>query len=156
MKDTLTQLGLLVGQGPVGGRLAQLCHEERLAGGVSISRRATPDEALGPLLRAIGGPALRLRLVDVRTTRPMVLELTGEGGREAWAVEDVEALVERLNAHFEDEPDARVLVALGPWESMLQVWAVHESALPVLLGRGLLDEASNLEALRERVAEDEW
>lgn len=140
----LRALGLLNDDGPLPTRLTEACFEERLLGGLSLSRRATPDEAFGPLTRVMGGAAASLRLADVRTD-PCVLELTRG---DSWQVDDVPALLERLNDAFFDVDGVKVLVLLGEWEGMLQVWALTPEVLEVLLSTRLLDGAPNVEGLR--------
>jgi ethanolamine utilization protein EutQ (cupin superfamily) len=108
----------------------------------------TPDEALGPLVHAMGGAARRLRLEDVRASAPQVLEVSFGDLREKWEVEDVAGLVHNLNDLFRDEADVRLVCVLGEWEDMLQTWALPRDALRVLLEGRELDGASNAAMLR--------
>lgn len=132
--------------------LAKACHEGRLEGGLSISLRATPDEVVGPLTHALGGPAKAFKVTDVRTGTPPVLHVEWRTLAEKWEVEDVAGLAHNLNDLFRDEPEVGVLVVLADLEDMLQVWPVPKQALGPLLDARLLDEARNvrtLVALRE-------
>lgn len=151
----LVTLGLL-DDAPLPRSLLEACHEERLVGGLSLSLRATPDEVVGPLTHAMGGPASRLKLVDVRTAKkpggPLELEFASG---ERWKVRDVEDLIEQLGEHFLDDDDVRQLVVLGEHEGMLQVWALRPDVLETLLMTSLLDRASNLRTLRERFGLDD-
>lgn len=142
------ELGLAVGKGPLPKSLLRACHEERLVGGLSISLRATPDEVIGPLTHAMGGAALKLRVHDVRTTTPLVMEVEWEGLREKWELEGVEGLVHNLDDLLRDAPGVKLLVVLGEWEDMLQLWALERGALQRLLDARLLDDARNASVLR--------
>lgn len=131
--------------------LVEACHEEQLVGGVSLSRRATPDEVLGPLTFAMGGVAAKVKLLDVRhgPGASMTLELRVEGAEERWKVRDVEDLIEQLGERFLDDDEVKQLVVLGEFEGMLQVWALRPDVLEALLHTRLLDGATNLRTLRE-------
>ena len=134
--------------------LLRRCHQGKLAGGLSISLRATPDEVLGPLLHALGVSGFRI--LDVRTGHPMVLEIEWGEVHEKWETQHLEALVHNLNELFR-RTDCPVIAVLGEWEDMLQLWCVPRSQLRALLSRGELDEARNLRALWgiiEEVADD--
>lgn len=161
---TLTQrlksLQLLQGKGRQNS-LLKLCHAGRLIGGLSVSWRVTPDEAIGALAHLKGGLATKLRVVDVRGKTPMQLEVRFElppdvlreddGPRvvtEKWDVEDVPGLVHNLNDLYRDLRDVKLLVVLGEWEDMLQLWALPRPVLRELLDDGLLDAATNVRALR--------
>lgn len=141
-------LGLVQGRGALPKRLLQACHDGRLVGGLSISLGATPDEVLGPLTHAMGGAATRLKVHDVRTTRPLVMEVEWGALREKWELEDVEGLVHNLNDLFSAEAGVKRVVVLGEWEDMLQLWALDRAALQRLLDGRLLDDARNAAALR--------
>lgn len=104
--------------------LLRECHEGRLEGGLSLSLRATPDEVVGPLTYAMGGAARKLRVLDVRVGRPMVMEISSGDSLESWELEDVPALISNLNSLFVDQPDVKELRVLGEWEDALQVQAV--------------------------------
>lgn len=161
---TLTQrlksLQLLQGKGRQNS-LLKLCHAGRLVGGLSVSWQVTPDEAIGALAHLKGGLATKLRVVDVRGKTPMQLEVRFElppdvlreddGPRvvtEKWDVEDVPGLVHNLNDLYRDLRDVKLLVVLGEWEDMLQLWALPRPVLRELLEDGLLDAATNVSALR--------
>lgn len=145
------ELGLAAGRGPLPKRLLEACHEGRLVGGLSISLGATPDEVVGALTHAMGGAAPKLKVHDVRTGRPLVMEIEWEGAREKWELEDVEGLAHNLNDLLREVPGVKALAVLGEWEDMLQLWAVERGALRTLLGARLLDDARNVETLRRLV-----
>ncbi|MBL8922962.1 MAG: hypothetical protein JNJ54_29200 [Myxococcaceae bacterium] len=160
MSQRLKALGVLQGCGRQ-RTLVQLCHAGRLVGGLSVSLRVTPDEAIGPLTHAMGGLATKLRVVDVRGARPTQLEVRFElppdvlreedGPRvvtEKWDVEDVPGLVHNLNDLYRDVREVRPVVVLGEWEDMVQVWALPRLVLRELLADGLLDGAANLRTVR--------
>lgn len=161
---TLTQrlksLQLLQGKGRQNS-LLKLCHAGRLVGGLSVSWQVTPDEAIGALAHLKGGLATKLRVVDVRGKTPMQLEVRFElpphvlreddGPRvvtEKWDVEDVPGLVHNLNDLYRDLRDVKLLVVLGEWEDMLQLWALPRPVLRELLDDRVLDAATNVRALR--------
>jgi hypothetical protein len=131
--------------------LVKRCHQGGLEGGLSVSLRATPDELVGALTEALGGPARRLKVLDVRTGAPMVLEVAWGAVHEKWELADLEALVHNLNDLLADEPESAAAVVLGEWEDMLQLWCVPKALLPRLLDRRLLDLARNRPML-ERLA----
>jgi hypothetical protein len=147
LSKTLKALGLLKGRG-VAKSLVRLCHAERLDGGLSVSLRATPDEVIGPLLHALGGAATKLKLLDVRTTTPPVLEVQWREVHEKWEVDGLDALVHNLNDLFRDEPDVKVAAVLGDWQDMLQLWCVSKDVVRKLLDQRVLDDARNAAALR--------
>jgi hypothetical protein len=124
--------------------LLRRCHQGSLEGGLSISLRATPDEAVGPLLHALG--AKGFKLLDVRTGAPMVLEIAWNEVHEKWELADLEALVHNLNDLFRDT-GLPVIAVLGEWEDMLQLWCVPRADLPAQLASRALDEARNVRAL---------
>ncbi len=161
---TLTQrlksLQLLQGKGRQTS-LLKLCHAGRLVGGLSVSWQVTPDEAIGALAHLEGGLATKLRVVDVRGKTPMQLEVRfelppdvlreDEGPRvvtEKWDVEDVPGLVHNLNDLYRDVRDVKLIVVLGEWEDMVQLWALPRPTLRELLDDGLLDDVTNVRALR--------
>ena len=161
---TLTQrlksLQLLQGKGRQTS-LLKLCHAGRLVGGLSVSWQVTPDEAIGALAHLKGGLATKLRVVDVRGKTPMQLEVRFElppdvlreddGPRvvtEKWDVEDVPGLVHNLNDLYRDVRDVKLIVVLGEWEDMVQLWALPRPTLRELLDDGLLDDVTNVRTLR--------
>lgn len=143
---SLKKLGLVTGRGRESS-LLKLCHAGRLVGGLSVSLQATPDEVIGPLAHALGGAALALRVLDVRTGRPMVLEVQSGELREKWELADVSALVHNLNDLFRGDEAVRAIVELGEWEDMLQLWCLPRATLRALLDRRVLDDARNAPAL---------
>ena len=115
--------------------LPRLCAEGALEGGLSVALDVRPDEAFGALAAAAGGPARRLKVLDVRD-RPeprMVVSLGPDQSPETWDVPDVRALVERLNALAAGEPRAHLVAVLGEWDDALQLWALPQSAVRALL-----------------------
>lgn len=133
--------------------LLRACSDGRLEGGLSLSLEALPDEVLGVLLRAVGGPALALRVLDVRGPRAggrlTQLVVRAPAGTEAtWRVDGAAALVRRLNTCFDRQADARALALLGEHEGMLQVWSLDKARLAALLEAGALDGAENVRQLR--------
>lgn len=147
LATTLKALGLLKGRGAAKS-LVRLCHAGRLKGGLSISLQATPDEAVGPLLHALGGSAATLKLLDVHTGAPPVLEVAWREVHEEWECEGVEALVHNLNDLFRAEEDVGVVAVLGEWEDMLQLWCLSKGHARALLDGRVLDEARNAAVLR--------
>lgn len=144
----IRELGLVQGRGALPKRLLQCCQAGRLVGGLSISLGATPDEVVGPLTHAMGGAATRLRVHDVRTVRPMVMEVEWGELREKWELESVEALVHNLDDVFRAEASVKLIAVLGEWEDMLQLWALERKALSRLLEGRVLDDARNASTLR--------
>jgi hypothetical protein len=147
----LKELGLIKGKGALPKGLLKCCHQGRLVGGLSISLRATPDEVVGGVTHEMNVKGFKV--FDVRTTKPMVMEIAWKDLVEKWEVEDVEGLVHNLNDLFREEPGAKLLVVLGEWEDMLQLWALDREVLKKLLDGRLLDDARNAVALR-RLFED--
>lgn len=118
----LREWGLIIGDEPLPTPLRRACHDGRLLGGLSLSLRAWPDEVISPLTHAVG--VQKFRVLDVRTTSPMVLEIEWGAVHEKWEVEDLTALIDNLNSLFDEAPALKELLVLGEWEDMLQVWAV--------------------------------
>jgi hypothetical protein len=102
----------------------------------------------GSLAQALGGAAKKLKLLDVRTGRPQVLEVEWGALHEKWEVEDVPGLVHNLNDLFRDERDVKVALVLGEWEDMLQLVCVPKDVLPRALDSRLFDGAWNVRAAR--------
>jgi hypothetical protein len=154
----LRPLGLVVGEEPLPPSLLEACDSERLLGGLSISKRATPDELAVWLANAMGGRARQLRVLDVRGDE---LEVSCGPLHEKWKVADVHALIARLNETFcddeEGDPGARVkwLVELGEYEGSWQVWALAPELVDGLLGTSLLDHALNKAALEALFGDDD-
>ena len=148
--ERLRALGLVKGKGALPRSVLQACDEGRLVGGLSLALDVRIDEVLGPLTAAMGGAAAPVRVLDVRAGRPTKVEVEWGEGLEVWTVEDVPDLVDQLNERFIDEAGVKVLVLLGEHEDMLQVWALREDVLEVLLSTSLLDGAWNGRGLRRR------
>ena len=161
----LKSLDLLTGRGRQASLLT-LCQAGRLVGGLSVAWPVTPDEAIGHVTHLMGGPAAKLKVLDVRGTKPMQLEVRFElppdvlreedGPRvvtEKWDVEDVPGLVHNLNDLYRHARDVRPVVVLGEWADMLQLWAVPRPALRELLDEGLLDDARNGQAVRSTLGD---
>jgi hypothetical protein len=126
--------------------LARACHEGRLKGGLSVSLRATPDEAVGPLTHALGPAGREVKVLDVRTGTPPVLVIAWRELNEKWEVEDVAGLAHNLNDLLR-ETDAHAIAVLGDCEDMLQLWCVPKAGLGQLLDARLLDDARNVRTL---------
>lgn len=110
-----------------------MCHHDFLVGGLSIALDVKIDEALGPVLEAMGGEAPRIRVLDIRGTPPVFSVKVGER-RHEWEIDGLESLLDTLNRAFRDDPKVKALVLLGEWEDMIQVWAVPKLVVAQLLG----------------------
>lgn len=121
----LREWGLIVGDEPLPPSLRAACHEGRLVGGLSLSLRALPDEVVSTLTWAVG--VQKFRVLDVRTTSPMLMEIEWGEVHETWELDDVATLIDDLNALFDEAPAIKELIILGEWEDMLQVWAVPKA-----------------------------
>ncbi len=139
---------LLIGRGAV-SNLLRACSAGRLVGGLSLSLGIEADEAVGPLLFAMGGAAKRFRVLDVSVKRPMVFEVSFGELSEKWQIDDVTGLVHNLNDLFLSEPTVRALVNLGEWDDALQLWGVSKGHLKALLPLGLDALALNGEVLKK-------
>lgn len=144
--DELKRLKLIAGRGKQSD-LVRLGHAGRLKGGLSVSLRATPDEVIGPLTFAMGGEARALRVLDVRTGLPLVVEIQARELTEKWELVDVPALVHNLNDLYRDAAQVRAVAVLGECDDMLQLWCFEKSVLPRLLQRRVLDSALNAQTL---------
>lgn len=163
----LKRLGLLVGTGQLpsskhaGTELLKWCHARRLRDGLSLALSVTPDEAIGPLSHAMDGCARQLKVLDVRRgSTPSLTELevryvlvdelrnVPTARTERWEVEGVLGLVHNLNDLFREQREVRLLVVLGEWEDMLQVWALERPVLRELMDDGTLEGARNAPQLR--------
>lgn len=131
--EQLADLQLLKKERPPEEPLRALCHAGYLVGGLSIALDVKIDEALGPLLESIGGPARTLRVLDIQG--PVFSVRLGAVEHE-WEIDGLESLVDTLNRAFAPWPEVKALVLLGEWEDMLQVWAVPKDMV-----RGLWDQA---------------
>jgi hypothetical protein len=114
--------------------LLVLCDAGVLAGGLSVALDVQPDEVAGALCASIGGPAPRLKILDVRK-KPFELLIQWEGQEESWDVPDVSALAHNLNDLLREEDAAKAVAVLGEWQDALQLWCVPKSELKELLGR---------------------
>ena len=131
--EQLADLDLLQKERPPDEPLRTLCHHGYLRGGLSIALDVKIDEALGPLLESIGGPARTLRVLDIQG--PVFSVKVGAVEHE-WEIDGLESLIDTLNRAFAASPEVKALALLGEWEDMLQVWA-----LPKKLVSRLWDEA---------------
>jgi hypothetical protein len=113
--------------------LLRLCDAGLLEGGLAVASGVRPDELVGPLTTAMGGPARRFKVVDVRERPVLELHVLAGDVSERWEVEDLSALVHNLNSLYRDAPDVRAVAELGEWEDALQLWCVDKRALPRLL-----------------------
>lgn len=126
----LAQQRLLKKMQPPDEPLRVLCHHGYLMGGLSIELDVKLDEALGPLLEVMGGPARTMKVLDIQG-RVFSVRI----GRQLheWEVDSLESLVDTLNVAFEREPEVKGLVFLGEWEDAQQVWAVSKNVLTELV-----------------------
>jgi hypothetical protein len=60
--------------------------------------------------------------------------------------------VHNLNDVYRDQPKVKLVVVLGEWEDMVQLWVLPRRELRDLLADGVLDGARNLVGL-QRVLE---
>ena len=145
----LEQLQLLQKERPPEEPLRTLCHHGFLRGGLSIALDVKIDEALGPLLEALGGPARMIRVLDIQG---QVFSVKIEQVEHEWELDGIESLIDTLNRVFAVSSEVKALVLLGEWEDMLQVWA-----LPKLVVKQLLAEEwfrpSNLPGLTAALAQ---
>jgi len=147
----LAGLGLLRTAAPpsaVPPSLRALCAAGALPGGLSVALDVRPDELLGPLCTALGGAAVRLRVLDVRREPPELWVRHG-AVEERWATPDVAALVTHLNRCFRDAPGVAAVARLGVEDDGCQLWCVPKRVLAAVLGEGLLhaENAAELSAL---------
>jgi hypothetical protein len=133
---TIQRLRLFTDEAPEGPlSLPRLCAEGLLAGGLSVALDVRPDELFGALAEAVGGPAKRLKVLDVRDRPSPRMVVTGgpPAAAETWEVPDLPSLVERLNQRVAGHPDARPCAVLGEWDDALQLWCLPRTALRALL-----------------------
>ena len=126
----LEELQLLQKERPPQEPLRTLCHHGFLLGGLSIALDVKIDEALGPLLEAIGGPARTLRVLDIQG---QVFSVKIGAVRHEWEIDGLESLIDTLNRGFSRSPEVKALVLLGEWEDMLQTWALPKPVVTALL-----------------------
>lgn len=127
--EQLVDLSLLKKERPPEEPLRALCHAGYLEGGLSIALDVKIDEALGPLLELIGGPARTLRVLDIQG--PVFSVKIGAVEHE-WELDGLESLIDTLNRAFAPFPEVKALVLLGEWEDMLQVWALPKKVVSKL------------------------
>ncbi len=146
----LSDWGLLRGPAPLPSAnptLLSLCAGGVLQGGVSVDLDVRPDELLGPLCQRLGGEALKLRILEVRTS-PAELWVLRDKKESRWPVPDVPSLVRALNRAYRRVPTVRAIALLGEWEDAWQLWCLEKDRLPALLEEGLLEaETDELSAL---------
>lgn len=149
LAERLTALGLVkperlddLARAPAS--LLALCDDGWLLGGLSVALDVRPDEALGPLLQALGGEAPRLRVLDVRDDDGVALTVRRPGSNEdeSWQVDrgsrGVAGLLERLNEAFEGSPRTGVGIVLGEWNDALQLWCVPRKTQEALVRAGIV------------------
>ena len=144
----LSALGLLAPDGAPGAggsTLAGLCADGALLGGLSVALDVRPDELVGPRCQRLGGEALQLRILEVRTA-PQELWVRCEGKESHWPVPDFPALVKALNTAYRRVPTVRAIALLGKSLDAWQLWCLEKDRLPLLLEGGLL-EAENVHQL---------
>ncbi len=117
--------------------LARACHLRWLTGGLSFAATLRPDDALGPLLYALGGAARRLRVLDVSTGNPSVFDIAFDERREQWTIADLPELIGHLNALFRNDDSVKAVVSLGEWEDMQQWWCLPKHTINRLRALGL-------------------
>lgn len=127
--ERLAALNLLKKERPPEEPLRALCHAGYLVGGLSIALDVKIDEALGPLLELIGGPARTLRVLDIQG--PVFSVKVGAVEHE-WELDGLDSLIDTLNRAFAHSPEVKALVLLGEWEDMLQVWALPKKVVSQL------------------------
>jgi hypothetical protein len=97
---------------------------------MSIELDVKVDEALGPLLEAVGGPARTMKVLDIQGR---VFSVRLGPVQHEWELDGLESLVDTLNLAFAAAPEVKALVLLGEWEDMLQVWALPRPVVRTLL-----------------------
>ena len=111
---------------------------------MSIALDVKIDEALGPLLEVMGGPARVIRVLDIQG---LVFSVRIGKQQHEWEIDGLESLIDTLNRAFAASAEVNALVLLGEWEDMIQVWALPKATVV-----GLLTEdwfvPSNLPGLR--------
>jgi hypothetical protein len=137
----LFELGLLSARAPLVSphpTLLSLCAQGVLQGGLSVDLDVRPDELVGPLCQRLGGEALKLRILEVRTS-PAELWVLRDKKESRWPVPDVPSLVRALNRAYRRVPTVRDIAVLGEWEDAWQLWCLEKDRLPALLKEGLLE-----------------
>ncbi len=109
------------------------CDKGALEGGLTVALDVRADELIGPLCAAVGGGAMRLRVLDVREGPPMELRIGWGELEEPWEIEDLYGLVQNLNDLLRDDKTARAVAILGEWQDALQLWCVPKRGLARLL-----------------------
>lgn len=128
--EHLAQLQLLQKERPPEEPLRTLCHHGYLVGGLSIALDVKIDEALGPLLEVMGGPAKMIRVLDIQGR---VFSVRINAQQHEWELDGVESLIDTLNRAFAASAEVKALVLLGEWEDMIQVWALPKPTVAGLL-----------------------
>ena len=150
--ERLRAMKLLQGRGQADG-VVRLGHKGRLKGGLSIAFGVTGDEVFGALVHALELGAL-VKLVDVRGRGPVELHVAFSGKLEKWEVEHLEGLVHNLNDLARELKAPKRLAVLGEHEDMVQLWALSEEHLAVLLEERWFTPR-NARALRPREPDEE-
>lgn len=127
--EHLATLQLLKKERPPDEPLRTLCHHGFLVGGLSIALDVKIDEALGPLLELMGGPARTMKVLDIQGR---VFSVRLGAVQHEWELDGLESLIDTLNRAFPKSSEVNALVLLGEWEDMLQVWALPKSAVKAL------------------------
>ena len=144
--EHLEALKLLQKERPPDEPLRTLCHHGYLVGGVSIALDVKIDEALGPLLEAMGGPARAMKVLDIQGR---VFSVRLGSVEHEWELDGLESLIDTLNLAFSSTPEVRALVLLGEWEDMLQVWALPRPVVTALFAHDWFRPSN--QPLRSRV-----
>ena len=127
--EHLAALQLLKKERPPDEPLRTLCHHGYLVGGLSIALDVKIDEALGPLLALMGGPARTMKVLDIQGR---VFSVKLGAVQHEWDLDGLESLIDTLNRAFAGWADVSALVLLGEWEDMLQVWALPRPTVTAL------------------------
>ncbi len=133
LKDKAAAAQVLVPGEPPHVALLRLCDAGLLHGGLSVALGVRPDELVGPLALAMGGPARHFKVVDVRERPTLELHVLVGERTERWEVEDLAALVHNLNDLYRESEQVRAVAVLGEWADALQLLCVDKRALPRLL-----------------------
>ena len=97
---------------------------------MSIALDVKIDEALGPLLEVMGGPARTIRVLDIQG---QVFSVRIGQQQHEWEIDGLESLIDTLNRAFADSAEVNALVLLGEWEDMIHVWALPKATVVGLL-----------------------
>lgn len=120
---------------PESAGLLQLCEEGFLVGGVAAALDVRPDEILGRLCQQMGGSALAVKIVDVRTSPVPEAWVNYGAAIEKWPLEGLQPLVSLLNERFVADWEAKAIALLGEWNDALCLWCVAKPLLTSLMNQ---------------------